>query len=78
MKLFRCRHKFGKVENGYQYCLKCGRMIVAPCSHKWEDIERVNVSMWKNITGYIIVQCCSLCTEIRQVHIGETRGHWPF
>lgn len=34
-----CLHKFGKVENGYQYCQKCGIAIAAPkinCNHKWE------------------------------------------
>jgi hypothetical protein len=33
------RHKYGKVEDGYQYCIKCGKAILAPvakCQHVWK------------------------------------------
>ena len=35
-----CIHKFDKIEdNGYQYCTKCNTAIVAPCPHKWENLN---------------------------------------
>jgi len=30
-----CKHKFNRIENGYQYCDKCGKAIPVICNHKW-------------------------------------------
>jgi hypothetical protein len=34
-----CFHKYSEVKEDFQYCLKCGKAIVAPCPHKWAEIE---------------------------------------
>jgi uncharacterized membrane protein YvbJ len=69
-----CIHKFGKVEDNYQYCSKCGKAIEAPkvkCDHKWETIVEGDVS--SNITSRIIkkvyVNRCIICGEIKRVEI---------
>lgn len=38
--MFGCKHTFGKVEDGYQYCTKCGTAQAAPCRHEWKIIGR--------------------------------------
>lgn len=37
-----CKHKYGKIDNGYQYCEKCGKAIVAPCAHKWKILQEIH------------------------------------
>jgi ribosomal protein S27AE len=41
-----CFHKYGKIENGYQYCSKCGKAIIAPINRAECDH---NFSLWKTI-----------------------------
>lgn len=34
-----CWHKYGNVQSdGYQYCIKCNKAIVAPCVHIYSKI----------------------------------------
>ena len=38
-----CKHKYGDVQSdGYQYCIKCNKAIVAPCPHKFARISTFN------------------------------------
>ena len=64
-----CFHKYNKVEDGYQYCKKCGKAIVAPCSHKWELIKTLEVSnafSGDKANHYIFVLQCSNCGILEQ------------
>jgi len=71
-----CKHKFGKIEDGYQYCERCGKAIVAPCAHQWNLIQEATMKWFGTPTGKIIVQQCSRCGEIRKTDIGQTNGWW--
>jgi hypothetical protein len=72
-----CFHKFEKVENGYQYCLKCGVARVVPpipCVHKWEEISRKDIFRayaihGKITTGQLFVLKCKNCGEITNTRI---------
>lgn len=60
-----CNHKYGEVKEGYQYCLKCGRAILAPCNHVWEIIEgKEVVSRFNSLTGFFYVNRCKKCGVI--------------
>ena len=30
-------HRYGAIDNGYQYCLKCGIARPVPCGHIWQE-----------------------------------------
>lgn len=63
----RCKHEYGPVqEDGYQYCKKCGKAIVAPCKHEWKRIKVVEVEHWGNKVGDIFVDECIKCLKIRK------------
>lgn len=72
MKMFH-RHKYGKIEDGYQYCVKCGIAIVAPCKHNWEKLYETTYNIetfggkWRS--GTLLVYECSECKEIRKEFI---------
>jgi len=39
-------HKWGKVEDGYQYCTVCGKARPVPvqaCEHVWETISKEHI-----------------------------------
>lgn len=36
-------HNFGKIEDRYQYCKKCGIAKPVPCNHEWKIIEKAKV-----------------------------------
>lgn len=63
-----CEHVFGKVENGYQYCEKCGIAILAPkfvCEqHKLVLVDKIQRSMWGQPKDIIYVSRCVNCGEI--------------
>lgn len=71
------KHKYEKVEkDGYQYCSKCGKAILAPkqdCDHKWQRIDRVKISniLWGQnyIVGHKYVLECQKCGCIKSVDI---------
>ena len=71
-----CRHKFGKVEDGYQYCEKCGKAFVVSCSHRWQSVQEVIMKQWGVPSGKIIVQQCTRCGEIQKIDVGDTKGWW--
>lgn len=43
--MFCLYRKYSRIENGYQYCLKCGKAIAAPvkpCKHDWKVIDSID------------------------------------
>lgn len=71
--MFKCRHKrFGKVEEGFQYCLKCGWARRLPCSHKW---VRENIVKVMGNFGYVFyfeaLDRCEICGEVKIYKIGN-------
>ena len=72
-----CKHKYGKVENSFQYCEKCGaaRHISVQCSHMWKTISNSDITrcLVKGISsdsdpviGEIFILKCQKCGEIIQ------------
>ena len=65
------RCKYGKVEEGYQYCLKCGKAILAPvvkCQHVWVISEKYDIytHLSSDRPGHhLISDRCSKCGEIK-------------
>jgi len=35
-------HKYGYVQDRYQYCANCGKARCLPCNHEWELLEKKN------------------------------------
>jgi hypothetical protein len=68
-----CNHKYGKVEDGYQYCEKCGKATliglpeVLPCQHYWKVIKSYEVSnrLYGNIYKHQFILQCDKCGEIK-------------
>lgn len=70
--MFFCKHKYGKVDDGFQYCEKCGKAESAPektCSHKWEEFTTLTVSnrFTHHTMEYIYVMKCSVCGEMKKI-----------
>ncbi len=66
--MFCYQHEYGKIEEGFQYCKKCGKAI---CVHKWEEVE--SFEKIDNYTGNvvsIIKLCkCKKCGELTNFSI---------
>ena len=67
-----CNHKYGKIEEKYQYCQKCGKAIVAPCTHKWKEkyrreYEQSNGFGLMSEAGTILFYECEICGETKTV-----------
>ena len=69
-------HSFGKIEDGYQYCQKCGKANkIHPCAdfHTWVDAGQDRDVVWYNDQGQIIrrnteiAQKCSICSAHQSV-----------
>ena len=59
-----CRHKYGDVQSdGYQYCTKCNKAIVAPCAHKFARIATFNGSRTTNLSRHEYVEYHLECTK---------------
>jgi hypothetical protein len=62
-----CEHEWGLVEDGYQYCKKCGEAKTAPpkgCDHVWE--EKATHDFYLDIdhsceVGIVIILECEKC-----------------
>lgn len=64
-------HKLGKVqEDGYQYCLKCGKAFVPPCIHQFETIDKIPYYEMQFLNqvlmGYKYVKQCKKCKVLRE------------
>lgn len=69
MNIFGCNHKYGKEDNGYQYCEKCGEGIAMPqkvCNHKFKIIERFNVSNLCGGSHFLYLLQCEFCGEMKK------------
>lgn len=73
--MFFCRHKYGKIDDGFQYCEKCGVALVAPtkeCQHVWEQIDELRHQ--NSLTGKIFKRTwilrCKKCGEMKQESTG--------
>jgi hypothetical protein len=63
-------HKYGKVEEGFQYCVKCGYARKLSHEHHWElqkEIIVYDVDLYgtksKLPTNVIRLNKCSICGE---------------
>jgi len=72
--LKKCQHKYGKVEEDYQYCENCGIAIAAPkivCTeHRWLiiDVKGLTRTNYINGSSYpftVYTQECENCGEIK-------------
>lgn len=65
--MFRCKHKYGAVQDDYQYCEKCGEAKAAPakvCSHHWVRIETINSTSGPlGAIGYVLE--CTNCGTLK-------------
>lgn len=74
-----CFHKFSEVKkDGFQYCKKCGKAIMPKHEHKLIDISTTEVFGFNNKVpcGYVVLQKCSICGELHNHHVGQTKGWW--
>ena len=69
-------HKWGKVEDNYQYCTVCGKARPVPppaCNHVWEVVKEINLidGMWGSrlITGKAFIQRCTICGEMKEYRV---------
>lgn len=69
------RHRLGPVQkDGFQYCSKCGKAILAPCNHNWELIANIHKKYdWSYKLAYgqkddciERIYECSKCKEIKR------------
>ena len=64
-----CFHKWGKIEEGYQYCSKCNAARPVKCNHKWVTLNSGDISRrspysgeWRCI-GKSFYSRCEKCGE---------------
>lgn len=65
-----CSHKYGKIEDGYQYCEKCCKAIKIPCSHKWEK--------YSNLTDKSGGRDKVVGNVLRCIHCGDMKNHYTW
>lgn len=66
-----CFHKYGPVDsNQYQTCTKCGKVRVAACPHRWDNVKTLDKVSAGRKVGEIWVLRCNRCGEIIQKSIG--------
>ena len=67
-----CKHKYGKVEDGYQYCTKCGTAREVGCNHQWERIgEMKRKALWSSsgFSEITFVLQCKKCGDIKRKNV---------
>jgi hypothetical protein len=67
--MFGCKHVFGEIKDGYQYCTKCNKAIIVECSHSWETIDNLESFILGNLTSIIYIQRCKKCGKIKSTEI---------
>jgi hypothetical protein len=65
------QHKYGKIDNGYQYCSICGKALPVGCSHEWEDKGHYSEKNTYNGNVYnvIYVLRCTKCGDMKTISI---------
>ena len=73
-RLFRrqdddCKHFWGPIEDGYQYCKNCGLAQEVPCRHKWEveSDNTISNALSNNTIGKETTYKCTECTQRKYV-----------
>jgi hypothetical protein len=65
-----CFHKYGKIEDGYQSCSKCGKIIPVPCNCIWKKLsvtEKCAIQDGQTrVVGEVYVLECTKCGDITQ------------
>lgn len=63
-----CKHKFGKIKDGYQYCKLCNKAEPVECNHKWVKIDEIRKvdSFFGSLEITYILQCKE-CGDIKTV-----------
>lgn len=74
--MFQCKHKYGEVKDGFQYCEKCGKAISAPakvCSHNWVNVNTFTVGTVfnANISSYLYVMRCTNCGNMKKIDTND-------
>ena len=67
-----CFHKYGKIDNNYQYCEKCGKAKIIPCFHTWQLTKEINVFSWINSSlpeYFVHIYHCIKCGEVKKIRI---------
>ena len=68
--MFPCKHKFGKVDDGYQYCIKCGKAIPVPakqCEHKFIETDKLDYQgPFQNVYKALYIIKCTKCGILRR------------
>lgn len=67
-----CIHKFSDIQSdGYQYCKKCNKAILAQCNHNWVQAYKRDISkpsrMYPHndiLIGAQFILKCSKCGEM--------------
>lgn len=64
-----CKHKFGEIKEGYQYCSKCGIAKVVDCNHVWEERDKTTLvdnmrSANPSTLGWSYIDRCKKCGKI--------------
>ena len=70
--MFGCKHIFGEIKDGYQYCKKCNKAVSVDnhkCEHIWEKVKTIERYNWDNLSGVVYVLKCKKCGEIKSVEI---------
>lgn len=62
-------HRWGKVEDSYQYCIKCGLARPTPHMHVWKEKVITKISNGREFIAHIYLYECSICGETRQEKI---------
>jgi hypothetical protein len=65
-----CKHKFGKIEEGYQYCKICNKAEPIECNHQYEIIDEQHHMIGSIFSSRIEISyiCrCVYCGDIKTV-----------
>ena len=66
-----CKHKYGKIEDGYQYCTKCNKAIVVPCNHKYRRIDAQKVVKTSAMGRKESIEYTSECIKCGDIKVTE-------
>ena len=79
--MFGCKHKYGAITDGYQYCEKCGIATTVECNHKWDIKESYtntvpcmillddNSVQRRRTDGRSYIMNCEKCGEVKSKRV---------
>ena len=70
----QCYHLWGSVEDGWQYCTKCGSARIAGCVHDWDVEKRSTITRVTDDAqiGEEYIYKCKKCTIRKYVRTSIT------